>query len=145
MLAVLFQVVFLLELHNPLPSDLALWSLSLLSVVCVAVALFARRTLTADARIRYTRDAVQPHFDTGLQYRLPGTYCVILRRKPSFPVHYPSTKNFYLNEPSADLAFTTASVENPQWRAIGVEPSKLSFRAPQGDRSNLKPDTWHVA
>jgi hypothetical protein len=146
MLAMLFQVVFLLELHTPLPSDLALLSLGILSVSCLALALLARWTLAADAKIRYSPEEVytERHFDAGLQYRVPGTYCVILSRQP--PMHYPRTRYFYLNEPSADRALTIASVENPQWRAIVVEPSNLSVpMMPQGDHSRSTSDTWHVA
>lgn len=145
MLAMLFQVVFLLELHSPVPSDLALWSLCILSVSCLGLALLARRTLAADAKIRYAPETVRTErrFDAGLQYRVQGTYCVILYRQS--PVHYPRTKYFYLNEPSADRALMTAAVENPQWRAIGVEPSNLSVPRPQGDHSRSTSDTWHVA
>ena len=53
MLAVLFQTAFLFELHSPLPSDLALWSLSTLSVACVVVVLLVRGSLAAKAKISY--------------------------------------------------------------------------------------------
>jgi hypothetical protein len=60
-------------------------------------------------------------------------------------MHYPRTKCFYLSEGSADRAVTTASIENPQWRAVGVEPPNLSARMPQGDRSHSTTHTSHVA
>jgi hypothetical protein len=146
-LAVLFQTGFLFELHSPLPSGLALWSLSILSVACVAVFLLARRNLAAKAKIGYRpeRAYLQPHFDVGTEYRVLGVYCVILCRQPLVPMHYPRTKCFYLSEGSADRAVTTASIENPQWRAIGVEPPNLAARMRQSDRSHSTSQTWHVA
>jgi hypothetical protein len=144
-LAALFQTAFLFELHSPLPSDLVLWSLSILSVACVAVVLLVRRSLAAKAKISYRPERVylQRHFDVGAEFQ--GVYCVILCRQPLVPMHYPRTKCFYLSEGSADRAVTTASIENPQWRAIGVEPPNLSARMPQSDRSHSKSHTWHVA
>jgi hypothetical protein len=52
-LAVLFQVAFLLELHSPLPSDLILWSLSAVSIVCLVVFVLARQSLVTDAKVQY--------------------------------------------------------------------------------------------
>ena len=52
-LAVLFQAAFLLELHSPFPSDLALWSLSTVSVVCLFVFVLARRGLVTKAKVSY--------------------------------------------------------------------------------------------
>jgi hypothetical protein len=146
-LAALFQTAFLFELHSPLPSDLALWSLSTLSVACVAVVLLVRRSLDAKAKISYGPERVyrQRHFDAGAEYGVQGVYCVILCRRPLVSMHYPRTKCFYLSEGSADRAVTTASIENPQWRAVGVEPPNLSARMPQGDRSHSTTHTWHVA
>jgi hypothetical protein len=145
-MAVLFQTAFLFELHSSSPSDLVLWTLSILSVACVASALLARRSLVANAKISYAPARVlqQNLCQDGESYRLPGSYCVILCRQPSFPVHYPRTKSFYLSEASADRAVTTASVENARWRAIGVEPLNLSARKPQSDRSHATSD-WNVA
>jgi hypothetical protein len=60
-------------------------------------------------------------------------------------MHYPRTKCFYLSEGSADRAVKTASIENPQWRAVGVEPPNLSARVPQSDRSHSTSHTSHVA
>ena len=146
-LAALFQTAFLFELHSPLPSDLALWSLSILSVACVVVALLVRGSLAAKAKLRYRPERVylQRHFDVEAEYRVRGVYCVILCRQPLVPMYYPRTKCFYLSEGSADRAVTTASIENPQWRAIGVEPPNLSARVPQNDRSHPTSHTWHVA
>jgi hypothetical protein len=146
-LAVLFQTAFLLELHSPLPSDQVLWSLSILSVACVAVVLLVRGSLAAKAKISYrpARVSLQRHFDVGAEYRVQGVYCVVLWRRPSAPLDYARTKCFYLCEGSADRALTTASVENPQWRVIGVEPPNLSARMPRGDRSQSTSHTWHVA
>jgi hypothetical protein len=147
-LAVLFQAAFLLELHSLLPSDLALWSLSMLSVACLAVVLLARRSLATHAKLSYTpeRFHLQRQFEAGEGYRVLGTYCVILCRQPlANPVLYPRTKCFYLIEASADRAVVTASAENPQWRAIGVEPPNVCARTPQSDRSHSTSDTWHVA
>jgi hypothetical protein len=146
-LVLLFQAAFLLELHSPLPSDMVLWSLSIVSVACLAVVLLARRSLATNAKIGYTPESVnvQPTFEAEEGYQVGGTYCVILCRQPLFPVHYPRTKSFYLIEASADRAVVIASIENPQWRAIGVEPSNLSARKPQSDRSYSTSETWHVA
>jgi hypothetical protein len=146
-LAVLFQSAFLFELHSALPSGLALWSLSILSFACVAVVLLVRRSLAAKAKISYRPERVFPQrrFDGGAEYRVHGIYCVLLCRQPFVPMRYPRTKCFYLSEGSADRAITTASIENPQWRVIGVEPPNLSARMPQGDRSHSTSHTGHVA
>jgi hypothetical protein len=145
--AVLFQTAFLFELHSALPSGLALWSLSILSFACVAVVLLVRRSLAAKAKISYGPERVylQRHFDAGAEYRVHGLYCVLLCRQPFVLMHYPRTKCFYLSEGSADRAVTTASIENPQWRVIGVEPPNLSARMPQSDRSRSTSHTGHVA
>jgi hypothetical protein len=146
-LAALFQTAFLLELHSPLPSNLALWSLSILSVACVAVVLVVLSSLAAQAKVSYRPERVylQRHFDVGAEYRVQGVYCVILCRQALFPIHYPRTQCFYLSEGSADRAVTTASMENPQWRAIGVEPPNPSARMPQSDRTQSTSHIWHVA
>jgi hypothetical protein len=147
-LAVLFQAAFLVEIHSPLPSALVLWSLSILSVACLAIVLLARRSLAANAKVSYPPEGVyrQRKFEGGEGQRVLGTYCVILCRQPlANPVIYPRTKCFYLIEASADRAVVTASVENPQWRAIGVEPPNVCARMPQSDRSHSTSDTWHVA
>jgi hypothetical protein len=145
--AVLFQTAFLFELHSALPSCLALWSLSILSFGCVAVVLLVRRSLVAKAKISYgpQRVYLQRHFDAGAEYRVHGLYCVLLCRQPFVLMHYPRTKCFYLSEGSADRAVTTASIENPEWRVIGVEPPNLSARMPQSDRSRSTSRTGHVA
>jgi hypothetical protein len=146
-LAALFQMAFLFELHSPLSSDLALWSLSILSVACVAVVLLVRASLAAKAKISYGPERVhrQRHFGVGPEYRVQGVYCVILCRQPSAAMDYARFKCLYLGEGSADRAVTTASMENPQWRAIGVEPRNLSVRMPRSDRSQSKSHTWDVA
>ncbi len=146
-LAVLFQVAVLFELHSPLPSAPALWCLSVPSIACVAVALGAQRSLTAVAKITYAPDKVWPQGRVNVEedYRIPASYCVILSRQSSFPVHYPRTQCFYLNDGSADRAVWTASMENPGWRVIGVEPPNLSTRMPQSDRSCRPSHAWHVA
>jgi hypothetical protein len=145
-MAVLFQTAFLFEIHSSSPSDLVLWTLSILSIASVAVALQGRRTLIADAKISYAPAKVsqQSLCQDWESYRLPGSYCVILCRRPLFPVHYPRTKSFYLSEASADRAVATASIENARWRAIGVEPFNLSAREPQSDRSHATSD-WNAA
>jgi hypothetical protein len=147
-LAVLFQVAFLVEIHSPLPSALVLWSLSILSLACLVIVLLARTSLAANAKVSYAPESVnmQRPFGAGERYRVLGTYCVILFRQPlANPMQYPRTKSFYLSEASADRALMTASIENPQWRAIGVEPNNLSARKPQSDRSYSTSETWHVA
>jgi hypothetical protein len=146
-LAALFQTAFLFELQSPLPSDSALWSLSILSLVCVVVVLLVRGSLAAKAKITYRPERAYPqrHFDAGGEYRVQGAYCVILCRQRFVPMYHPRTKCFYLSEASADRAVTTASMENPQWRAIGVEPPNLSARMPQSDRSHSTSHTAHVA
>jgi hypothetical protein len=143
-LAALFQIAYLFELHSPLPSDLALWSLSVLSVACVVVVLLVRGSLAAKAKVSYRPERQRP-FDVGAEYRVQGVYCVMLCRQSLVPMYYPRTKCFYLSEGSADRAVTTASIENPQWRAIGVEPPNLSVRMPRSDRSQSKSHTWDVA
>ena len=146
-LAALFQTAFLFELHSPLPSDVALWSLSVLSVACVVVVLLVRGSLAAKAKFSYRPERVYQRrpFDVGAECRVQGVYCVILCRQPLVSAYYPRTKCFYLSEGSADRAVTTASMENPQWRAIGVEPPNLSARKPQSDRSHPTSHTSHVA
>lgn len=57
-LAVLFQIAFLFELHSVLPSDPALWSLSILSFACVAVGLLVRRSLATKAKVSYRPERV---------------------------------------------------------------------------------------
>jgi hypothetical protein len=143
-LTVLFQTAFLFELHSPLPSALVLWSLSILSIACVAVVLFVRGSLAAKTRSSYEpeRAALQPHLDTGAEYRVQGVYCIVLCRQPSLTMHYARIKSFYLSEGSAHRAVTTAAIENPHWRAIGVEPSTVSVRI---NRSQSTSPTWHVA
>jgi hypothetical protein len=146
-LAVLFQAAFALELHSPLPSDLVLCSLSTLSVACVAVVLLARKSLAVNAKISYTPERVnmQQGFQAEEAHQVGGTYCVVLcRQAPVSPVHHPHTKCFYLREASANRAVVTASVENPQWRAIGVEPPRLA-RMPQSERPHSASHTWDVA
>jgi hypothetical protein len=146
-LAALFQTAFLLELHSPLPSHLVLWSLSTLSFACVAVGLLVRASLSAKAKISYGPERVyrQRHFGVGAEYRVQGAYCVILCRQPLVPMHHPRIKCFYLSEGSAIRAVTTASIENPQWLAIGVEPPNLSARIPKSDPSRSTSHTWDVA
>lgn len=43
-LAALSQTALLFELHSRLPSDLFIWSLSILNVACVAVIVFGRKS-----------------------------------------------------------------------------------------------------
>jgi hypothetical protein len=145
-MTVMFQAAFLFELHSLLPSDLALWTLSILSVACVAIALLGRMSLVADEKISYSPERVYPQYGNDAEecYMVLDTYCVILCRPPLFPVDCPRTKCFYLSEASADRAVVTASVENPRWRVIGVEPLNLSARKPQSDRSHFTSD-WNVA
>ena len=57
-LAVLFQTAFLFELHSVLPSDLALWSLSILTFACVAIVLLVRRSLATKAKVSYRAERV---------------------------------------------------------------------------------------
>jgi hypothetical protein len=144
-LAALFQTAFLLELHSPLPSNSALWSLSILSIACVAVFLLVRGSLAAKAKISYGPERAyrQRHSDNGAEYWVQGVYCVILYRQPL--LHYPLTKRFYLSEGSADRAVRIASIENPQWLVIGVEPPNLSACMPHGDHSEATSHTWDVA
>jgi hypothetical protein len=146
--AVLLQAAFLLELHTPMPSRSVLWSLSGASVACLVILLLARRGLATNAKLSYAPDTAYPQrrFDAGAAYPVQGDYCVILCRRPLVDsVHYPHTKSLYLSEGSAERAVLTASVENPQWRAIGVEPSNLSARVPQRARSRSASETWDVA
>jgi hypothetical protein len=144
-LAVLFQAAFLLELHSPLPSDLVLWSLSGVSAACLGVVLLARRSLATNEKVSYAPDRVYLRRLNRIS-DLMNIYCVILcRQHLANPMQYPRTKSFYLSEASADRAVVTASIENPQWRAIGVEPNNLSARKPQSDRSYSTSETWHVA
>jgi hypothetical protein len=146
-LAALFQTAFLFELHSPSPSDMTLWSLSIVSFLCVVVVLLARRSLATKEKIGYRRERVylERHSHIGGEYRVQGVYCVILRRERPFLIRDPSVKCFYLSEGSADGAVTTALIENPTWQAIGVEPPTLSARMPQSGCSQPTSHTWHVA
>jgi hypothetical protein len=47
LLTILFQAAFLVELHSPLAMDSMLWSLFVLSVVCLIVFLYARSALSS--------------------------------------------------------------------------------------------------
>src|ERR1700739_3881241 len=70
-----------------------------------------------------------------------NAYCVILCRLPFVnPMHYPHMKRFYLSASTADRAMLTAADENRQWRVIGIEPSNLFARLPEGDHSRPTPD-----
>jgi hypothetical protein len=144
---VVFQAAFLLELHSPLPSDPALWSLAGSSIACVVVALLCRWSLAANAKMSYPPERVSlgGQLDARERYRVVGTYCVILCRPPAFSEDAARTKCFYLSETSADRAIVTASAENPRWRAIGVEPPNLSPRKPRSDHSHSTSETLHVA
>ena len=51
-------------------------------------------------------------------------YCVLLSHRPFVDPVIPRTKLFYLSALSADRAVVSAVNENPQWRAIGVEPKR---------------------
>jgi len=46
-LTILFQAAFLIELHSPLAMNSILWSLFVLSVVCLIVFLYARSALSS--------------------------------------------------------------------------------------------------
>jgi hypothetical protein len=146
-LAALFQAAVALELHSPLPSNLVLWSLSMLSIACAVAALLAHRTLKVYARISYRPEGakLEPRLEAAESYGVVGTYCVTLCRPYSFPVHYPHMKSFYLTETSADQARITASLENPRWRVVGVEPRNLAACKAQSERSNGPTEAWHVA
>jgi hypothetical protein len=59
-----------------------------------------------------------------------NAYCVILRPQPFVTTtSYARSKRFYLTAPTADRAMRTATDENPQFRAIGVEPRDLYSRS----------------
>ena len=61
-----------------------------------------------------------------------NTYCVLLCRRPLIGVvRYPRITRFYLSADTADRAVLTASEENPQWRAIGIEPNGFFACPPQ--------------
>ncbi len=75
-----------------------------------------------------------------------NAYCVILCHRPIVKVlEHPRAKRFYLRADTADRAMLTASTENPQWRAIGIEPSSLFGRVPEDGLSHPTPDNWHAA
>jgi hypothetical protein len=58
-----------------------------------------------------------------------NAYCVILRRQPAVSTtSYAPSKRFYLTAQTADRAMLLAVDENPQFRAIGIEPGDLSSR-----------------
>jgi hypothetical protein len=46
-LTILFQVAFLIELHSPQAMDEMLWSLFLISVVCLVVFVYARSAVSS--------------------------------------------------------------------------------------------------
>jgi hypothetical protein len=58
-----------------------------------------------------------------------NTYCVILCRLPLVNPAYPRTKRFYVGAATADLAIQAASVENPNFRVMGIELSDLPHAA----------------
>ena len=66
-----------------------------------------------------------------------NVYCVILCRLASNNPGYPRIKRFYLRSDSADMAIHTATHDNPQWRAVGIEPAGLS--APAADKRQSSP------
>jgi hypothetical protein len=74
-----------------------------------------------------------------------NTYCVILCRRPLVNPLSPRTKRCYLGADTADRAILIASDDNPEWRAIGVEPRDLSAPLVQSDYSHPTPDNWHAA
>jgi hypothetical protein len=74
-----------------------------------------------------------------------NTYCVVLRPPSLVNPIYPRNKRCYLSADSAVRAILTASEDNPEWRAIGIEPSGVFGPRPQSDRSEPAPDNWHAA
>ena len=113
----------------------------------MVVVLLARKTLAAKEKIGYRPERIYRERNSHVErkYRVQAVYCVILRRERLFPIRDPRVKCFYLSEGSADGAVTIASIENPTWRAIGVEPPTLSARMPQSGCSDPTLHTWHVA
>jgi hypothetical protein len=63
-----------------------------------------------------------------------NVYCVILCRLRSNNPGHPRIKRFYLRADSANLAILTAADDNPQWRAIGIEPAGFPAPLPQAGR-----------
>ena len=86
-LAALFQMAFLFELHSPLPSDRALWSLSILSAACVAVVLLVRGSLAVKAKISYGPERVyrQRQFGAGPEYRVRAVIVYSFSANPQSP------------------------------------------------------------
>jgi hypothetical protein len=67
-------------------------------------------------------------------------YCVILCPEPLVnPVSCPHTKCFFLRAPSADGAIQAAAADNPLWRVIGIEPSRLFAGLLRSEPSNPAP------
>ena len=62
------------------------------------------------------------------------TYCVVLRPQHSLNSLYPHTKRYYLRANTASQAMLIAS-EDPEWLVFGVEPARMSARAPQSEPS----------
>jgi hypothetical protein len=77
-----------------------------------------------------------------------NVYCVILCRLTLMHAAGPRIKSFYLSADSAERAMLTAAGENPQWRAIGIEPRGFFFSPPQADHADQidpHPDNVHAA
>jgi hypothetical protein len=74
-----------------------------------------------------------------------NAYCVVLRPLSLVNAIYPRNKRCYLSADSAVRAILTASEENPEWRAIGIEPGGLFAPRPQSERSEPAAGNWHAA
>ncbi|HTZ59658.1 MAG TPA: hypothetical protein VMB49_16235 [Acidobacteriaceae bacterium] len=74
-----------------------------------------------------------------------AAYCVILRpQSPAGSLH-PRNKRCYLSADTADRAIRTAAADNPEWRAVGVEPGGLFPPLSINPTSPNSSDTKHAA
>jgi hypothetical protein len=74
-----------------------------------------------------------------------AAYCVILRPRPLINSARPRTKRCYLSADTADRAIRTAAEDNPEWRAVGVEPGGLFPPLSYTPHPAPESDTPHAA
>jgi hypothetical protein len=73
-------------------------------------------------------------------------YCVVLCAKPLVNLAgHQQMKSVYLSAVTAERAIQTALDDNPDCRFVGIEPSNLFARSPQGEPSRPARNDWHTA
>lgn len=75
-----------------------------------------------------------------------NAYCVFLRPNSLVSsAHLLRNKRCYLSADTADRAILTVSGDNPEWRAIGVEPSALFAALPKASQPDPAPGSRSAA